>query len=412
MKSEKVFIHFTKGKNKAGPVPIQTKNKKDKKIAKCKKEDPHDTSGGANKKNENIIPQQAEQTKKGDHTLSTEEHGLPDTNVKKQNCDEMEKGTLPSNEKSVQTGRGGFTEDNFFENIDNMLGLPKRKANSWNTNGWNNRTTEDSADYMTKGKTCELPEEEIMAEPSDPLRDELLALYRRNPNTSSKNLPIQTLNYVKKFYQEIYENKPIDRKVASELTKKLTQVFLKQNYDLTKSITEEVSQVINKLPNNKAPDSDGLTYEFYKDTRELIVLLLTKLFNEDLSNIKIGELDTKLQREDAAAVETPTPPLEFSSDNPYINRNKSEEPVNKLSSTDMDLSNDYEPVNTDMKTQNLKKGSSIEIETTFTNALHGEIKIRDMDGYEEPVKKYLQVGQPYKVHGNTLHSTPVTSNQH
>ncbi|CAG8804639.1 40527_t:CDS:2, partial [Gigaspora margarita] len=42
------------------------------------------------------------------------------------------------------------------------------------------------------------------------------------------NSPIQTLNYVKEFYQEIYENEPINKKVSSE-----------QNYDLTKSITEE-----------------------------------------------------------------------------------------------------------------------------------------------------------------------------
>ncbi|CAG8810593.1 30152_t:CDS:2, partial [Gigaspora margarita] len=69
----------------------------------------------------------------------------------------------------------------------------------------------------------------------------------------------------------------------------------------------------------------------------------------------------KLQREDTAAIETSTPPLEFSPNNPYINRDKSEEPVNKLSSTDMNISNDYEPVDTDTKTQNLKKVSSIEI---------------------------------------------------
>ncbi|CAG8773281.1 37680_t:CDS:1, partial [Gigaspora margarita] len=51
-------------------------------------------------------------------------------------------------------------------------------------------------------------------------------------------------------------------------------------------------------------------------------------------------------------------------------------------------------------------------EPPFTNTPHGEIKIRDTYGYEELVKKYLQVGQPHKVHGNTLHSTPVASNQH
>ncbi|CAG8690938.1 8821_t:CDS:1, partial [Gigaspora margarita] len=41
-------------------------------------------SSGVNKKNENIIPQQAEQTKKVNHIQSTEEHVLPDINVKKQ----------------------------------------------------------------------------------------------------------------------------------------------------------------------------------------------------------------------------------------------------------------------------------------------------------------------------------------
>ncbi|CAG8696041.1 1041_t:CDS:2, partial [Gigaspora margarita] len=127
----------------------------------------------------------------------------------------------------------------------------------------------------------------------------------------------------------------------------------------------------------------------------------------------ISILIAKLQREDIAAIEIPTS-LEFSPDNPYTNRDKSEEPVNKLSSTDMNIFNDYEPIDTDMKTQNLKKVSSIEMsnkpEPPFTNAPHGKIKIRDMDRYEELVKKYLQVGQPYKVHRNTLHSTPITSN--
>ncbi|CAG8791925.1 3409_t:CDS:2, partial [Gigaspora margarita] len=107
---------------------------------------------------------------------------------------------------------------------------------------------------------------------------------------------------------------------------------------------------------------------------------------------KIQRLNAKLQREDTATVETPTPPLEFSPDNPYINKDKSEELVNKLSSTNMNIFNDYEPVDTDIKIQNLKK------EPSFTNAPHSEIKIRDTDGYEELVKKYLQVGQPHKVH--------------
>ncbi|CAG8834790.1 42770_t:CDS:2, partial [Gigaspora margarita] len=126
----------------------------------------------------------------------------------------------------------------------------------------------------------------------------------------------------------------------------------------------------------------------------------------------------KLQREDTAAIETPTSPLEFSPGNSYINRDKSKEPVNKLSSTNMNISNDYEPVDTDMKTQNSKKVLSIEMfnkpepttthtileEPPFTNIPHGKIKIKDMNRYEELVKKYLQVGQPCKIHRNTLHN--------
>ncbi|CAG8805912.1 45943_t:CDS:2, partial [Gigaspora margarita] len=65
--------------------------------------------------------------------------------------------------------------------------------------------------------------------------------------------------------------------------------------------------------------------------------------------------------------------------NPYINREKLEEP---------------EPTTT----------HTILEEPSFTNAPHGEIKIRDTDGYEELVKKYLQVGQLHKVYGNTLHT--------
>ncbi|CAG8835368.1 38891_t:CDS:2, partial [Gigaspora margarita] len=82
--------------------------------------------------------------------------------------------------------------------------------------------------------------------------------------------------------------------------------------------------------------------------------------------------------------------------------NKLEEPVNKLPSTNMNSSDDYKSVNTDVKTQNLKKVSSIEISNkSITNAPLGVMKIRDMDGYKEVVKKYLQIGQQYKVHGNT-----------
>ncbi|CAG8855544.1 26999_t:CDS:1, partial [Gigaspora margarita] len=58
---------------------------------------------------------------------------------------------------NVQTGPGGLTDDNFFENTDDMLGLPEQKVTRWNTNRWNNRTTKNNANYMVKGKTWSSP---------------------------------------------------------------------------------------------------------------------------------------------------------------------------------------------------------------------------------------------------------------
>ncbi|CAG8773098.1 31817_t:CDS:2, partial [Gigaspora margarita] len=114
----------------------------------------------------------------------------------------------------------------------------------------------------------------------------------------------------------------------------------------------------------------------------------------------------------------------------YESMDKSEDPVNKLSFTNIDTSIDYELVSTDVKIQNLEKALSTEMfnnsamniseleilsnlqESVFANASYDMMKIGDIDGYEEAVKKYLQVGRHHRALGNTLHGTPVTSNQH
>ncbi|CAG8826187.1 9401_t:CDS:1, partial [Gigaspora margarita] len=41
-------------------------------------------------------------------------------------------------------------------------------------------------------------------------------------------------------------------------------------------IAEEISQIISALPNNKSPETDGLTYEFYKLTIETVTPVLEK----------------------------------------------------------------------------------------------------------------------------------------
>ncbi|CAG8825319.1 16547_t:CDS:1, partial [Gigaspora margarita] len=75
----------------------------------------------------------------------------------------------------------------------------------------------------------------------------------------------------------------------------------------------------------------------------------------------------------------------------------------------MDTSVDYKSVSMDMKTQNLEKASSIEMfnnsamDTSELEIFHDMMKIEDIDGYEEAVKKYLQVEQHHRALGNTLY---------
>ncbi|CAG8847212.1 16333_t:CDS:1, partial [Gigaspora margarita] len=73
------------GKTRQEPVPVQTRKHKveesleeeeDRKIAKCKTEDPHILSSRQTKKNKIIAPQQTEQTKEAIHAQTTKTHIL------------------------------------------------------------------------------------------------------------------------------------------------------------------------------------------------------------------------------------------------------------------------------------------------------------------------------------------------
>ncbi|CAG8764331.1 9378_t:CDS:2, partial [Ambispora leptoticha] len=59
---------------------------------------------------------------------------------------------------------------------------------------------------------------------------------------------------------------------------------------------EEVSSTIDALPCNKTPGSDGLTYEFYKDTKEELLPFLTKLFNYVLNSVDMPNSWNKTQQ--------------------------------------------------------------------------------------------------------------------
>ncbi|CAG8809887.1 36684_t:CDS:2, partial [Gigaspora margarita] len=88
------------------------------------------------------------------------------------------------------------------------------------------------------------------------------------PNSSSWSSLLQTLNYIKEFYQEIYEKEEIDMEAVSQLIENMVQVSMEQNLTLIKTITEkEIAQTINK--------------------GEIIVPLLAKLFNEVLTSSQI-----------------------------------------------------------------------------------------------------------------------------
>lgn len=94
--------------------------------------------------------------------------------------------------------------------------------------------------------------------------------------------------FIQKTYKEIYQKEDYNINAADILTANLKQVTPNQNMTLTKQITEEeVLKVIQHLPNHKSPGADGLTYEFYKDTAEIITLILAKIFNKVLNS---GEL--------------------------------------------------------------------------------------------------------------------------
>src|SRR5205085_5921902 len=98
--------------------------------------------------------------------------------------------------------------------------------------------------------------------------------------TQNKN---STLSYIREEYSKIYKKEEINLAAANEIIKEASQVTGLQNSLLTQEISlEEIRNTIRSLPNNKSPGSDGLTYEFYKLTEEVITPLLHNLFNQVL----------------------------------------------------------------------------------------------------------------------------------
>ena len=94
-----------------------------------------------------------------------------------------------------------------------------------------------------------------------------------------------TLHYIRNRYAEIYKKEDFSLTSAKEITENLLQVSSSHNQELIREISqEEINNVIRNLPNNKAPGTDSLTYEFYKLTEEVITPILYGVFNHTLSS--------------------------------------------------------------------------------------------------------------------------------
>src|SRR5437868_4395826 len=97
---------------------------------------------------------------------------------------------------------------------------------------------------------------------------------------TSKN----TLQYIRNKYAIIYQKEDIDIDSAIKITEDLPQITSTHNSILTKEISqEEISNIIKKLLNNKAPSTDSLIYEFYKLTEKVINPVLYRVFNHALT---------------------------------------------------------------------------------------------------------------------------------
>src|SRR5260364_158463 len=106
----------------------------------------------------------------------------------------------------------------------------------------------------------------------------------RNPELPGSLDRVDILQYIRDQFEQIYQDEPVDAEAVEALTADIPLVSQQQNKELTKEIKlQEIIDTIDKLPNYKAPGSDGLTYEFYKAFCDKISPVLKNIFNKALS---------------------------------------------------------------------------------------------------------------------------------
>jgi len=108
------------------------------------------------------------------------------------------------------------------------------------------------------------------------------------PNNAGTSSSIEVLHYIKEYYSHMYQSEPIKAEAVNRITEGLPQVEISDNQNLIKYITkEEIIKVIRCLPNNKAPGTDGITYEFYKELIEESSSVFEKIFNDVIEKGKM-----------------------------------------------------------------------------------------------------------------------------
>ena len=93
------------------------------------------------------------------------------------------------------------------------------------------------------------------------------------------------LDEAKDFYQNLYTPEPTDSSATQELLSSLPQVSKECSEKLLEPISyKDILKLLNQLPTFKAPGTDGLGYEFYKEFSAPLSRILANLFNNIISS--------------------------------------------------------------------------------------------------------------------------------
>ena len=114
------------------------------------------------------------------------------------------------------------------------------------------------------------------------------------PECSDNSLSQQKLDYAASWFEQLYTPEPISEPDACHLLGCITPLAPSALAEIISLISsKEIQEVIKKLPNNKAPGPDGISYEFYKLTLPAVMDIFETLFNDFLKGTTIPTSWTK-----------------------------------------------------------------------------------------------------------------------